>query len=149
MIKGEIIYQNNVLKIIDFSVSHITTPEQEWIYTKCGTPGYCAELLFGYIPFKGDYKNYPTSFNTLTCDGFQPIVKEGCGPWFPKEIQCSENAKKFISQLLQKNQEDRPTCKQSLKSQWLVDSQNDQHVLPELVYDNAIATIDSFKIKLS
>ena len=108
--------KNNILKIIDFGLSHIIT-NNNLLSTKCGSPSYaspeiitrkyydgfktdiwcCGIILFamlcGYLPFEGE-SNDELFKNIL-------IGK----PEFPKFL--SVKSKKLISQLLNINPEER------------------------------------------
>ena len=54
-------------------------------------------MLFGFPPFHGSSDDI---IKKQIKQGFHPIIKDGYGPWFPKNIEISQQAKDLISKLL-------------------------------------------------
>lgn len=91
--------------------------------------------LFGYFPFFIAADDYPLNskeHNHAIYEkiqyGFQPIIvdiqKYGYGPWFPNNIQISQEARDLISRLLQNDSTQRLTATEALSHPWIK-----QHIL--------------------
>ena len=123
------------IKIIDFGLSRVADyGSQEVMKTRVGTPYYiapevlrkqysfpcdmwslgviCYILLCGYPPFYGD--DDTEIFARVQAASYDFATEE----W----EAVSQEAKRFVSSLLQKNPEDRPTAEQALGHPWFAKS---------------------------
>ena len=107
----------NILKIIDFGLSHEFNEKSELLNTKCGSPSYASpEIILGkeYDGFKSDIWScgiilYAMATGYLPFEGennkilFKEILE--CNPDFP--IYLSEDIHNLISCILTKNPDER------------------------------------------
>ncbi len=76
-------------------------------------------MLYGYPPFDGDK---PSAIYQTIRRGFEPVIKDGEGPWFNAAIPISDAAKDFLTQTLAYNPLDRATSYGALVHPWLRDT---------------------------
>merc|ERR1712130_445860 len=72
-------------------------------------------MLFGFPPFYDEDEN--GVFDKIK-QGFEPIVKDGYGAFFPADIPISEDAMDLINKLLCANPSQRITADQCLRHPW-------------------------------
>ncbi|GAB5358777.1 hypothetical protein AAMO2058_000487800 [Amorphochlora amoebiformis] len=79
-------------------------------------------MLYGYFPFDYSLEDEDMEDDEYVFDsirkGFQPVVKEGRGPWFNKHIQVSKEARNLIASLLTTSPCDRVSAGEALFSSW-------------------------------
>jgi len=83
------------------------------------------ELLYGYPPFDcdeedlrdGDQTENEIIFGKIK-KGFNPVLKEGRGPWFNKEISISKEARNLLASLLESDPVKRASAAEALLSPW-------------------------------
>ncbi|ETO32128.1 Protein kinase domain containing protein [Reticulomyxa filosa] len=82
-------------------------------------------MMFGYPPFFDDKESkelsdFATSGRIFAkiCKGFNPIQKEGLGPWFPANRVVSQDVRDLISKMLTKSVKDRITVREALDHPW-------------------------------
>lgn len=81
-------------------------------------------MVFGFPPFHCQNPKYgpaqaDKAIFSLIRRGFEPKVKPGFGPWFPKKIPVSKSCKDMISRLLRVKVADRLTSEEALEHQFL------------------------------
>ena len=54
------------------------------------------------------------------CKGFNPVVKEGYGAWFPAHIDLSASAKDFLAKTLEMDPACRMSAQEALEHPWSV-----------------------------
>eukprot|EP00808_Paulinella_micropora_P027774 g727.t1 len=79
-------------------------------------------LLCGHVPFHGVTLEQVRRQVEL---GFDPSVKKGAGPWFPKERSLSTEARDLISRMLAADPIDRLTIEEVLAHPWLQETPRD------------------------
>eukprot|EP01083_Nonionella_stella_P072851 196579_1 len=92
-------------------------------------------MMFGFPPFWVDpdiyYIRYdgpperrgraePQAIHELIQNGFNPTVKKGFGPWFPKKMPVSEQSRDLMARLMELDVSKRLTAKEALGHQWIV-----------------------------
>ena len=97
-------------------------------------------MLFGFPPFYADSSDIQFDEHKQLEDkitqGFDPVVKDGFGPWFPKDIPVSEECRYLISKMLEMNVKQRWTAKECLSSKWVRGFENaSEQVVPPIVRD--------------
>ena len=108
--------KNNILKIIDFGLSHIIK-DNNFLTTKCGSPSYASpEIIINkyYDGFKSDIWCCGIILYAMLC-GYLPFEGENndelfkniliCKPEFPNFL--SESSKRLINKILNVNPEER------------------------------------------
>lgn len=102
-------------------------------------------LLIGYPPFYEDKSPYEKNFGKQgeqewrkvvqkkILRGFQPVIKEGYGPWFPEKRPISESARDLISKLLVPDVAKRLTAKEALRHPWILGTDASETPLSPLV----------------
>jgi len=149
------------LKIIDFGMSKYVK-KRKYFESLCGTPYYVAPeviqghyaehcdmwslgvvmfvMLFGYPPFYADQEIHGAKTDerifALVKKGFDPAVKDGYGPHFPKAIPCSASAKDLIAKLLTLDTARRLTASEALDHPWLTGRTADTQPLVGSVLTN-------------
>ncbi|ORX98102.1 calcium/calmodulin-dependent protein kinase 1 [Basidiobolus meristosporus CBS 931.73] len=121
------------LMIVDFGIAKSLSDDQQVLSTVCGSHGYTAPeilwrsgygkpvdmwsigvitytLLCGYLPFQR-WEGHPDYMNALAKAKFKFDEKYWVG--------ISDDAKDFITQLLNPDQNKRMTAKEALKHRWL------------------------------
>ena len=80
-------------------------------------------MLFGFPPFYVDEEDIHLDehkqLELKIKQGFEPVVKEGFGAWFPEDIPVSDNCRYILSKMLEMNVKNRWTAKECLSSQWI------------------------------
>jgi len=126
------------IKLIDFGLSR-KHHRFEWLKEVGGTPMYIApeclneryddsidiwaigimtfEMLYGYLPFDAESGDAIETIE-LAAKGFQPVEKSGEGPWFKQGVTVSQEAKAFITELLNLDPSGRPTATEALANHW-------------------------------
>jgi len=126
------------IKIIDFGMSKVL-PRLGSLRGLCGTPYYSAPeiikgdyahgcdcwsvgvimfvMLFGFPPF---YADRQIAIYRLIQKGFDAKVKRGCGPWFPKEMAISDDAKDLMAKLMESDTSKRLTAKEALQHPYIL-----------------------------
>ncbi|MES1919365.1 hypothetical protein MHBO_001211 [Bonamia ostreae] len=160
--------EKSKLKIIDFGMSSVVE-KHKYLKKLVGTPYYVAPevlrgqytescdiwsvgiimfvLLYGYPPFYSDPNNHNSEqkiFEQIK-KGFNPIVKDDYGPWFPKSVHCSDSAKNLISKLLDKDPVKRITAKEALEHSWF--STADDRMVESSVVSKIISFRNTCKLK--
>lgn len=137
------------VKVIDFGLSQKRNRFQ-WMTHVGGTPMYMApemlkkkyteavdlwaigvmtfELLFGYLPFAIKTQD-PVKLIKFAAKGFSTTEKSGRGPWFPKGVYMSEDAKGLIAELLVVDPTKRLTAQEAKYHPWF--NSKSSHTLPE------------------
>jgi len=137
--------EDSSIKIIDFGMSKVL-PRLRSLRELCGTPYYTAPeiikgeyaheadmwsvgvimfvMLFGYPPFYVDPnkyygKNEASAIYKLIEKGFIPEIRQGYGPWFPKKVIVSDEARNLISLLLETDRAKRINAKEALLHPWI------------------------------
>eukprot|EP01083_Nonionella_stella_P025549 70329_1 len=137
---------NSPIKIIDFGMSKVL-PRLRSLRELCGTPYYTAPeiikgdyahgcdmwsigvimfvMLFGFPPFYVDpTKHYgqkeAQAIYRLIQQGFEPKVKRGYGPWFPKKMAVSAESKDLMARLMESDTSKRLTAKEALQHPWIL-----------------------------
>lgn len=132
--------------MIDFGMSKVL-PRLRSLRELCGTPYYTAPeiikgdyahgcdmwsvgvimfvMLFGFPPFYVDPTKYygqreAQAIYRLIQKGFDPKVKRGYGPWFPKKMPVSEEAKDLMARLMDSDTSKRLTAKEALQHSWIL-----------------------------
>ena len=132
--------KSNQLLLIDFGLSKHMTNRREYLTRFCGTSYYVAPevingkynrcsdlwsvgviifiLFYGYPPFYADPKKYQNKTDLVIhrkiLKGFNPIIKDGYGAYFPKKYPISDSAKDLIKCLLTKDIGRRLTAREAL-----------------------------------
>lgn len=122
------------LKLTDFGMSKMyqESGNTGTMSTRCGTPGYVAPEVISKMPYteKVDLWSVGVVVYIMLC-GRPPFYGENdvavmrkitAGKYkFPKQYwsNVSEDAKNFITHLLQVNPAQRPTCAEALQHKWL------------------------------
>lgn len=122
------------MKLTDFGMSKVyqTAEVQGTMSTRCGTPGYVAPEIISKMPYteKVDLWSVGVVVYIMLC-GRPPFYGENDvavmrkitqGKYkFPKQYwsNVSDDAKSFITHLLQVNPTQRPTCAEALQHKWL------------------------------
>eukprot|EP01083_Nonionella_stella_P243161 847576_1 len=183
--------ENSVIKMIDFGMSKVL-PRLRSLRELCGTPYYTAPeiikgdyahgcdmwstgvimfvMLFGFPPFYVDPTKYygqreAQAIYRLIQKGFDPKVKRGYGPWFPRKMPVSDEAKDLMALLMDSDTSKRLTAKEALQHPWILsngitskkktkkqqqnnidDEKDTQEITKELGYQFAnFATSNQFK----
>eukprot|EP01083_Nonionella_stella_P098330 276474_1 len=183
--------ENSPLKVIDFGMSKVL-PRLQYLTNLCGTPYYTAPeiikgdyahgcdmwstgvimfvMLFGFPPFYVDPTKYygqreAQAIYRLIQKGFDPKVKRGYGPWFPRKMPVSDEAKDLMALLMDSDTSKRLTAKEALQHPWILsngitskkktkkqqqnnidDEKDTQEITKELGYQFAnFATSNQFK----
>merc|ERR1719499_2253454 len=137
--------EDSPIKIIDFGMSKVL-PRLRSLRELCGTPYYTAPeiingeyshaadmwsvgviayvMIFGFPPFYVDPNKYYGVKETkeiykLILKGFDPQVKRGYGPWFPKKMPVSEEARDLMARLMEMDTSKRFTAKEALQHPWI------------------------------
>merc|ERR1712037_914934 len=81
-------------------------------------------MLFGFPPFYVDPTKYygqreAQAIYRLIQKGFDPKVKRGYGPWFPKKMPVSEEARDLMAKLMEMDTSKRFTAKEALQHPWI------------------------------
>jgi len=122
------------LKLTDFGMSKVyqNSDKKDTMSTRCGTPGYVAPEVISKMPYteKVDLWSVGVVVYIMLC-GRPPFYGENdvavmrkitAGKYkFPKQHwgHVSEDAKSFITHLLQVNPAQRPTCAEALQHKWI------------------------------
>merc|ERR1719150_2668986 len=178
--------ETSPIKMIDFGMSKVL-PRLRSLRELCGTPYYTAPeiikgdyahgcdmwstgvimfvMLFGFPPFYVDPTKYygqreAQAIYRLIQKGFDPKVKRGYGPWFPKKMPVSDEGKDLMARLMDSDTSKRLTAKEALQHPWILnngktvkkqikkqtDDSKDQQITKELGYQFAnFATSNQFK----
>eukprot|EP00486_Rosalina_sp_Unknown_P011728 CAMPEP_0201577698 /NCGR_PEP_ID=MMETSP0190_2-20130828/24183_1 /ASSEMBLY_ACC=CAM_ASM_000263 /TAXON_ID=37353 /ORGANISM="Rosalina sp." /LENGTH=361 /DNA_ID=CAMNT_0048009999 /DNA_START=633 /DNA_END=1718 /DNA_ORIENTATION=- len=145
--------------MIDFGMSKVL-PRLRSLRELCGTPYYTAPeiikgdyahgcdmwsvgvimfvMLFGFPPFYVDPTKYygqreAQAIYRLIQKGFDSKVKRGYGPWFPKKMPVSDEAKDLMARLMESDTSKRLTAKEALQHSWIL---NDGKSSKEIKKDN-------------
>jgi calcium-dependent protein kinase len=137
--------EDSPIKIIDFGMSKVL-PRLRSLQELCGTPYYTAPevidgsyghaadvwsvgvimyvMIFGYPPFYVNPAHFygraeAEAIYDLVGKGFDPVVKKGYGPWFPRKIPVSPEAMDLIGRLLETDRAKRLTAKEALMHPWI------------------------------
>eukprot|EP01083_Nonionella_stella_P172266 590628_1 len=103
-------------------------------------------MIFGYPPFYVDTQTFQgeqelNEMCKLILKGFDPQVKKGAGPWFPRSLcmrnTLSRNGMDFISRLMTSRVDQRFTAKEALQHPWLKED------------DSNLPNMDLFLLQLS
>eukprot|EP01083_Nonionella_stella_P225493 801631_1 len=92
---------------------------------------YC--MLFGYPPFNDYDSEVVTSekhIETQILNGFDPVVMDGYGAWFPKSMPISKECMKLITHMLEKDVAKRWTVKECLSCKWIQQKEYKQSFSP-------------------
>ena len=81
-------------------------------------------MLFGFPPFYVDPLKFAGNLEAqaiykLIEKGFNPEVKRGYGPWFPKKMPVSEEARDLMAKLMEMDTSKRFTAKEALQHPWI------------------------------
>jgi serine/threonine protein kinase len=82
-------------------------------------------VLFGFPPFYVDPNKFyndqkeEQAIYALIKKGFDPAVKRGYGPWFPKKMPISEAARSLMSNLMEMDLSKRWSASDALQSEWI------------------------------
>jgi len=81
-------------------------------------------MLFGFPPFYVDPNRYygqkeADAIYALIQKGFFPEVRKGYGPWFPRKITASEEARDLMSKLMESDRGKRLSAKEALQHAWI------------------------------
>jgi len=133
------------IKMIDFGMSKVL-PRLRSLRELCGTPYYTAPeiikgdyahgcdvwsvgvimfvMLFGFPPFYVDPLKFAGPLEAqaiykLIEKGFNAEVKRGYGPWFPKKMPVSEEARDLMAKLMEMDTSKRFTAKEALQHPWI------------------------------
>eukprot|EP00484_Ammonia_sp_Unknown_P016814 CAMPEP_0197040688 /NCGR_PEP_ID=MMETSP1384-20130603/17333_1 /TAXON_ID=29189 /ORGANISM="Ammonia sp." /LENGTH=559 /DNA_ID=CAMNT_0042471489 /DNA_START=61 /DNA_END=1740 /DNA_ORIENTATION=+ len=144
--------EKSPIKMIDFGMSKVL-PRLRSLRELCGTPYYTAPeiikgdyahgcdmwsvgvimfvMLFGFPPFYVDPAKYygqreAQAIYRLIQKGFDPKVKRGYGPWFPKKMPASEEARDLMARLIESDTSKRLTAKEALQHPWILHSGKSQ-----------------------
>jgi len=137
--------EDSPIKMIDFGMSKVL-PRLRSLRELCGTPYYTAPeiikgdyahgcdvwsvgvimfvMMFGFPPFYVDPLKFAGPLEAqaiykLIEKGFNPKVKSGYGPWFPKKMPVSEEARDLMSKLMEMDTSKRFTAKEALQHPWI------------------------------
>ena len=99
-------------------------------------------MLFGFLPFyvtKDELiigeKKENNKMKELIIKGFNPTIKPGYGPWFPEDLQVSDEARNLISAMLKSDPWSRITVSNALSHPWISGSnRNNDKILPQTVF---------------
>jgi serine/threonine protein kinase len=133
------------VRVADFGLACIT-PNDEYLYTKCGSPGYIAPEVFtgeGYS-YKADLFSIGCVFYNLLTGQFlfRAETADQClrlnaecdvSVISPHISHLSEHCQDLLMWLLEADPEDRPTAKEALNHDWF---QEDKDVIRELLQQN-------------
>mmetsp|Transcript_39006 Transcript_39006/g.63506 ORF Transcript_39006/g.63506 Transcript_39006/m.63506 type:complete len:872 (+) Transcript_39006:202-2817(+) len=104
------------------------------------------EMLYGYPPF--DYDNDAADDDNAVFEkirmGFQPIEKEGKGPWFNSNVSISKEAKELIKFLLESDPMKRLSASEALLSPWFRSTEEAQ-VCRKKMIEKAINEVRNMK----
>jgi len=84
-------------------------------------------MVYGFPPFyleKANKKRRPEELYKKIAKGFQPKVKLGFGPWFPKSSPVSHDFKDLVARLLRKNVAARMTAEEAVAHPWITKNSN-------------------------
>jgi len=136
------------IKMIDFGMSKVL-PRLRSLRELCGTPYYTAPeiikgdyahgcdvwsvgvimfvMLFGFPPFYVDPLKFAGALEAqaiykLIEKGFSPELKRGYGPWFPKKMPVSAEARDLMAKLMEMDTSKRFTAKEALQHPWIRNS---------------------------
>merc|ERR1719334_1434469 len=136
--------EDSPIKLIDFGMARVV-PRLAKLKDMVGTPNYMAPevfkgeyskaadlwsvgvitfcMLFGFPPFYADssdiqFDEHKQLENKIT-KGFDPVVKEGFGAWFPADIPVSDDCRNLLSKMLEMDVTKRWTVKECLSSKWV------------------------------
>jgi len=79
-------------------------------------------MVYGFPPFyleKANKKRRPEELYKKIAKGFQPKVKLGFGPWFPKSAPVSHDFKDLVARLLRKDVAARMTAEEAVAHPWI------------------------------
>jgi len=79
-------------------------------------------MVYGFPPFfqhKPSQVNAPDGIYSKIAQGFEPKVKSGYGPWFPRKIPVSHEFKDLLARLLRINISARMTAEEALAHPWI------------------------------
>lgn len=81
-------------------------------------------MMFGFPPFYVDPNKFygqreAQAIYALIKKGFNPKVKRGYGPWFPKKMPISENARILMKNMIQSDVSKRYSAKTALQCNWI------------------------------
>jgi len=138
--------EDSPIKMIDFGMSKVL-PRLRSLRELCGTPYYTAPeiikgdyahgcdvwstgvimfvMLFGFPPFYVDPAKYygqneAQAIYRLIQKGFTPEVKRGYGPWFPKKMPVSAEARDLLSKMMDSDTARRFSAKEALQHPWIL-----------------------------
>jgi serine/threonine protein kinase len=82
-------------------------------------------MMFGFPPFYVDPTKYygqreAQAIYRLIQKGFDPRVKRGYGPWFPRKMPVSEECKDLMARLMDIDAGKRFTAKEALQHPWIL-----------------------------
>ena len=154
--------ENSNIKVIDFGMAQVV-PRLKKLKQVVGTPYYTAPevlsgnydraadiwsigvmifcMLFGYPPHYVDIddikmgESEEEAIYNLVKQGFCAEVKEGYGPWFPKDIPVSKNARDLLTKMLTFDVKDRVTAEEALTHPWIRGGAEDKK-LPRTVFQS-------------
>eukprot|EP00466_Bigelowiella_natans_P009154 jgi/Bigna1/87664/estExt_fgenesh1_pg.C_220212 len=142
--------EESPIKIIDFGMAK-PVPPHEYHTMVCGTPYYVAPevlrkhgynqscdlwsmgvimflMLFGYPPFHSTRKKESSANNTEIYrkikGGFHNMTRAGYGPWFPRNIPVSAEAKELMASLMEMDTSKRITAEEALHHPWFKKAMN-------------------------
>eukprot|EP01083_Nonionella_stella_P021574 59799_1 len=162
------------IKIIDFGMSKVL-PRLRSLRELCGTPYYTAPeiingdyshaadmwsvgviayvMILGFPPFYVNPEKFHGVEETkmiykLILKGFDPQVKKGYGPWFPRTLsnKLGTNGMDFIGSLMTIDVDKRLTAKEALQHPWLkTEESNPENMDLTLLQLSNFATAHKFK----
>eukprot|EP01083_Nonionella_stella_P234084 824169_1 len=170
---------NNTIKLIDFGMARVV-PRLAKLKDRVGTPNYMAPevfsgnyskaadiwsvgiitfcMLFGFPPFYVDdediHLDEHSALEIKIKRGFEPIVKDGFGAWFPSEIEISSDCKYLLSKMFEMDVKKRWTVKECLSSTWIRNINNNStkpKTIPPIVRDalKKFHSTSKFKVAIS
>jgi len=138
--------EDSAIKMIDFGMSKVL-PRLRSLRELCGTPYYTAPeiikgdyahgcdcwsvgvimfvMMFGFPPFYVDPQKYygqreAQAIYRLIQKGFEPKLKRGYGPWFPKKMPISDDARDLMAKLMESDTAKRLSAKEALQHPFIV-----------------------------
>eukprot|EP00484_Ammonia_sp_Unknown_P018837 CAMPEP_0197049350 /NCGR_PEP_ID=MMETSP1384-20130603/24512_1 /TAXON_ID=29189 /ORGANISM="Ammonia sp." /LENGTH=829 /DNA_ID=CAMNT_0042481615 /DNA_START=70 /DNA_END=2559 /DNA_ORIENTATION=- len=169
--------ENSPIKLIDFGMARVV-PRLAKLKDRVGTPNYMAPevfdgnyskaadiwsvgiigfcMLFGFPPFYVDEEDIHLdehkSLELKIKAGFEPLVKDGFGAWFPADIAVSDHCRYLIGKMLEMDVKKRWTTKECLSSVWIRSMESaSEKTLPPIVRDalNKFHSTSKFKVAIS
>lgn len=133
------------VRVADFGLACMT-PMDEYLYSKCGTPGYVAPEIFtgeGYS-YKADIFSLGSVFYNLLTGRFlfnadtPAMLMKANGACDVSKIKqflgnTSKTCQDLLMWMIEADPEDRPSAKESLKHDWF---QQDKDIIMNLLKQN-------------